>query len=234
MEPGDRSETPEVHADMVLVVTPAAPIEPLHQRAQRLVDDIRPEMDRAKGARWVFGVLEPVRPSDDDPRLTFDFLDEASLQMVEAPLDLVLVVTDTGRVTVRGDVPWAAFTSTSRGTIRDRRIDASGAELMLLVRMPAGWRITCRAARHLRTALNHRPLPTPAPPDTTKGATMSAATIPVLACGAAAAVAACVIQVIVGRAEELLCLSPREDSKIAPWFVDRLGKRVRIAPRKVR
>lgn len=45
------------------------------------------------------------------------------------------------RVRVRGDVAWATTTSTTRGTFRGRAIDSAGAELMVLVRTRAGWRI---------------------------------------------------------------------------------------------
>lgn len=44
-------------------------------------------------------------------------------------------------VSVRGDVAWATSTSVSRGIFRDREIDSSGAELMVLVRTAEGWRI---------------------------------------------------------------------------------------------
>lgn len=44
-------------------------------------------------------------------------------------------------VAVRGDVAWAASTSTAKGTFRGRTIDSSGAELMVLTRTPGGWRI---------------------------------------------------------------------------------------------
>lgn len=45
------------------------------------------------------------------------------------------------RVRVRGDVGWATTTSTTRGQFRGRAVDSAGAELMVLVRTPAGWRI---------------------------------------------------------------------------------------------
>lgn len=46
------------------------------------------------------------------------------------------------RVRVRGDVAWASSTSTTQGQYRDRQINSAGAELMVLVRTPAGWRIS--------------------------------------------------------------------------------------------
>lgn len=44
-------------------------------------------------------------------------------------------------VAVRGDVAWVTSTSRTTGTYRDRQVNSAGAELMVLVRTPAGWRI---------------------------------------------------------------------------------------------
>ena len=46
------------------------------------------------------------------------------------------------RVTIRGDVAWAASTSTAQGDFRGRAINSAGAELMVLIRTNAGWKIT--------------------------------------------------------------------------------------------
>lgn len=45
------------------------------------------------------------------------------------------------QVTVAGDVAWVASTSESAGTFDGRVVNSSGAELMVLARTPAGWRI---------------------------------------------------------------------------------------------
>jgi ketosteroid isomerase-like protein len=45
-------------------------------------------------------------------------------------------------VTVRGDVAWAASSSTTRGEYQGRAINSAGAELMVLVRTADGWRIS--------------------------------------------------------------------------------------------
>jgi ketosteroid isomerase-like protein len=47
----------------------------------------------------------------------------------------------TTRVYQEGAVAWVASVSTSRGTFRDRAIASQGAELMILTRTAAGWRI---------------------------------------------------------------------------------------------
>ena len=46
------------------------------------------------------------------------------------------------RVSVRGDVAWVSSTSSARGTFRGRQMNSDGAELAILVRTPAGWRIS--------------------------------------------------------------------------------------------
>ena len=44
-------------------------------------------------------------------------------------------------VSVRGDVAWASSTSTNTGESRGRQVSSASAELMVLVRTEAGWRI---------------------------------------------------------------------------------------------
>ncbi len=45
------------------------------------------------------------------------------------------------RVVVRGDAAWATSTGETTGTFQGRSVDFVGAELMVLSREPAGWRI---------------------------------------------------------------------------------------------
>ncbi|HEV2150069.1 MAG TPA: DUF4198 domain-containing protein [Longimicrobiaceae bacterium] len=44
-------------------------------------------------------------------------------------------------VSVRGDAAWATSTSVTQGRYRERDVNSVGAELMVLVRTPEGWRI---------------------------------------------------------------------------------------------
>ena len=46
------------------------------------------------------------------------------------------------RVSVSGNVAWVASTSVSDGTFTGRKINSAGAELMVLRRTGAGWKIT--------------------------------------------------------------------------------------------
>ncbi|MDF1505449.1 nuclear transport factor 2 family protein [Roseisolibacter sp. H3M3-2] len=45
------------------------------------------------------------------------------------------------RVRVQGDVAWVVGTSTTKGEYQGRPVNSAGAELMVLTRMPHGWRI---------------------------------------------------------------------------------------------
>jgi ketosteroid isomerase-like protein len=45
------------------------------------------------------------------------------------------------KVRVAGNAAWASSTSSTQGEFRGRAINSAGAELMVLVRTPAGWRI---------------------------------------------------------------------------------------------
>lgn len=44
-------------------------------------------------------------------------------------------------VRVHGDVAWASSTSTTQGEMNGRAINSVGAELMVLVRSPQGWKV---------------------------------------------------------------------------------------------
>jgi ketosteroid isomerase-like protein len=72
--------------------------------------------------------------------------DRAEYRSHHLPADIEFaraVPSQRGAMTVRvhGDVAWATSTSTTQGTFRERAVNAAGAELMVLVRTPRGWRI---------------------------------------------------------------------------------------------
>lgn len=101
MRTGEPERDTEVNVGVLLAVTPAGEMERLDAFARRMIEDVRPAMEAATGRRWEFDLTEPVRLSGDDARRPADFLDEASLRMVQGPYDLVLVVTDVGVVSRR-------------------------------------------------------------------------------------------------------------------------------------
>lgn len=55
-----------------------------------------------------------------------------AVQMVRTPI----------RVRTRGDAAWASSTSTAQGNVNGRAVNSAGAELMVLARTAAGWKIT--------------------------------------------------------------------------------------------
>jgi ketosteroid isomerase-like protein len=71
---------------------------------------------------------------------------KAEFRQHHLPADISFAQSTKGErrvhsVTRRGDVAWVVATSTATGTFRGRAVDAAGAELIVLVRTPAGWRI---------------------------------------------------------------------------------------------
>ena len=82
--------------------TPMAEEEPLRAFVRRLMDDTAAALEEATGVRWIFYPVTPDQMQDDAPRRPGDFLQEASLRMIEGPYDLVVVVTDAA-VSSRAD-----------------------------------------------------------------------------------------------------------------------------------
>jgi ketosteroid isomerase-like protein len=71
---------------------------------------------------------------------------KAEFRQHHLPADISFAQSTSGdrrvhSVTRRGDVAWVTSTSTATGNFRGRAVDSTGAELMVLVRTPSGWRI---------------------------------------------------------------------------------------------
>lgn len=79
---------------MLVSRTVAAEEEPLRLFVRRLTDDAAAALEAATGVHWTFYPVTPDQLQDDAPRRPGDFLQEASLRMIEGPYDLVVVVTD--------------------------------------------------------------------------------------------------------------------------------------------
>ena len=84
----------EINVGVVIASSPVSDGEAMRHFSRRLTEDVAGELRRATGAAWIFHAEEPTRLGDDNPRRPSDFLDEASLRMVEGPFDLVIVITD--------------------------------------------------------------------------------------------------------------------------------------------
>ena len=62
--------------------------------AGRLAEDAAEALEKATGVRWTFHPVAPDQLANDAPRRPSEFLEDASLRMIEGPFDLVVVVTD--------------------------------------------------------------------------------------------------------------------------------------------
>lgn len=89
---------PQIHIGMVPVRSPDMPADVLESFARRVTADIGPVLENATGASWSFHMEAPHRLVSDEPRRPAEFLDEASLRMVEGPYDAVVVMTDVAVV----------------------------------------------------------------------------------------------------------------------------------------
>lgn len=112
---------PTIEAGILVSHSPSADGDRLGQFARDLTETINGELRQATDVAWTFHFTERTRLSDDDARRPSDFLDEASLQMVEGPYDLVLVVTDVGLVSSRRSIVGGLASPASRVAVLSTR-----------------------------------------------------------------------------------------------------------------
>ncbi|WP_321112774.1 hypothetical protein [Halorussus salinisoli] len=103
-----------INVGVVVAYTPETDSESLRRFVRRAVEDAESEMEHATGVEWRFHIEEPFRLSDDETRRPSDFLDEASLRMVEGPYDLVVVVTNAALTSRRRKAVPGLSSSVSR------------------------------------------------------------------------------------------------------------------------
>jgi hypothetical protein len=84
----------DINVGVLVAYTPGTDADRLRRFADRAVADAEPELEAATEAEWQFHTEAPFRLPDDETRRPSDFLDEASLRMVEGPYDVVVVVTN--------------------------------------------------------------------------------------------------------------------------------------------
>ncbi|MBD0320957.1 MAG: hypothetical protein ICV87_11525 [Gemmatimonadetes bacterium] len=87
---------PEVQVGVLISRTAAADVDELRGFVDLVTRDAAAVLEEATGVRWNFHSVTPDQLSDDAPRRPGEFLQEASLRMIEGPYDWVLVVTDAG------------------------------------------------------------------------------------------------------------------------------------------
>lgn len=112
---------PTINAGVLVSHSPTADAERLHHFARRITETSGGELEQATDAGWKFHFTERTRLSDDDARRPSDFLDEASLQMVEGPYDFVVVVTDVGLVSSRRSIVGGLASPASRVAVLSTR-----------------------------------------------------------------------------------------------------------------
>lgn len=91
---GDARSEPVIDVGIMVAHSRHADRETLADFGRLMVEDGAEDLESASGLPWSFRDTEPVRLADGDPRRPSDFLDEASVRMVEGPYDVLLVVTD--------------------------------------------------------------------------------------------------------------------------------------------
>ena len=74
--------------------TATAEVKLLNDFVCTVVDDAAAALEAATGVHWTFHTVTADQLGDDAPRRPSEFLEEASLRMIEGPYDLMLVVTD--------------------------------------------------------------------------------------------------------------------------------------------
>lgn len=91
----------EINVGVVLSHSPAANMDALGAFADRVTEAAAAVLNPLPNVRWIFHREPATTLANDEPRRPSDFLDQASLHMVEGPYDLVLVVTDAPLTTRR-------------------------------------------------------------------------------------------------------------------------------------
>jgi hypothetical protein len=84
----------EMNVGVFIALSPHGNKEEMKAFSDRMVEDVREEMEVATGLKWRFHFTDATQLSSDDPHVPTDFLDNASHRMAEGPFDLMVVVTD--------------------------------------------------------------------------------------------------------------------------------------------
>lgn len=93
---------PHNHIGVMTVHSPGADVDALQGLARRATEDITPALEDATDASWSFHMEMPATLPDDDARPAADYLNDASLRMVEQQYDAVVVFTSVPIVSRRG------------------------------------------------------------------------------------------------------------------------------------
>ena len=84
----------EVNVGVLIAYSPASDLEKLRDFSIRVTQDAGRQLYSATDTAWNFHTDDQTQISSEVPRRPSDFLEEASLRMVEGPFDIVVVITD--------------------------------------------------------------------------------------------------------------------------------------------
>lgn len=93
--------TSPVQVGIIVAQSQSADRSALSDLARQLVEDASAELQRASSRGWEFHFEEPLRLGSDERRHAGDFLEEATLRLVEGSFDLVVVLTDVALISRR-------------------------------------------------------------------------------------------------------------------------------------
>ena len=124
--PGAPMEAHRIHIGVIIANSPQMTPERLQAFAAGAIELAQAPMEEASAIEWSFDLEQSIRLTADGPRPASDFLQEASLRMVDGPYDAILVVTDAAIVSRREkEVPGLASAPARVMTISTRRLRVS-------------------------------------------------------------------------------------------------------------
>jgi hypothetical protein len=117
---------PHIHIGVMTAHSPGMDVSALQAFARRTTDDVVDALEQATDATWTFHLEMPSGLPDDDARPAADFLNDASLRMVEQQHDAMLVFTDVPIVSRRERiVPGLASEPARVAVLSARRLQGS-------------------------------------------------------------------------------------------------------------
>ena len=124
--PRPSMDRPHLHIGVMTVHSPRADVQALQALARRATEDITSALEHATDAVWTFHDEMPAGLPDDDARPAADFLNDASLRMVEQQYDAMLVFTSVPVVSRRERiVPGLASEPARMAVVSARRLQSS-------------------------------------------------------------------------------------------------------------
>lgn len=112
---------PEMEVGIMISYNREENKESLLAFAKQLIHDVKPELDQSTGIPWHFNFTETSHLENDQSRTPSEFLDRASLNMVEGPFDLMLVITNVGLMSRKNRLEAGLSSSVARTIVISTR-----------------------------------------------------------------------------------------------------------------